>query len=106
MATKSENAVSAARQAQPRRAKKLVKPKRHPKHTGLADRKKHGDSNSLHNLQGHQRDDGYVHEVSASGTPSRKSTRISKDHAKGGMGQKARQMLRTTSPQARASRGS
>jgi hypothetical protein len=105
MATKSENAVNALRQARPKRPKAVTKPKRHPKHTGWADRKKHSETNSLHNLQGKQRDDVYEYEVSA-GRPSRKSTRISKNHTKAGVGFKNRQTMRMTSPQSRAGRGS
>jgi hypothetical protein len=103
MATKAEEYMSELlRQSRPPRPKKLRKPSRDDNiDTTLLD----GVGTSPHNFA--KRSDnrgGPVLESSASGKPSRKSTRKSSGHIKGANELTRRQVGRITSPAARAAR--
>jgi hypothetical protein len=103
MATKAEEYMSELlRQSRPPRPKKLRKPSRDDNiDTTLLD----GVGTSPHNFA--KRSDnrgGPVLESSASGKPSRKSTRKSSGHMKAATELTRRQVRRITSPAARAAR--
>jgi hypothetical protein len=105
MATRAELFKAAMERSKPKRAKSSAKPgKRRGPTSHEAEREMGTKDPAPHNFHaGERQKETYAYEVSAK-RPSRKSTRISEDHVKTGVELQHRQLLRTTSPSARAKR--